>query len=90
MKKYLGYIPAIFFLTFYLFAGLTGASMALGMILLWLACFLISGVLLHKGLFWGGVFGALPALHMISRAGSEILIGAILLVFYIGLGIYLR
>ncbi len=90
MKKYLGYIPAVFFLAFYLFSGLTGVSMAMGMILLWLTCFLIAAVLLHKGICWGGVFGAFPAAHMIYRGGSEVLIGAALLLFYLGLGIYLR
>lgn len=89
MKKYLGYIPAVFFLAFYLFSGLTGVSMAMGMILIWLACFLIAAVLLHKGIIWGGVFGAFPALHMIYRGGSEVLIGIVLLLFYAGLGIYL-
>ena len=89
MKKYLGYIPAVFFLAFYLFSGLTGVSMAMGMILIWLACFLIAAVLLHKGILWGGVFGVFPALHMIYRGGSEILVGAVLLLFYGGLSIYL-
>ena len=89
MKKYLGYIPAVFFLAFYLFSGLTGVSMAMGMILIWLACFLIAAVLLHKGILWGGVFGVFPALHMIYRGDIEILIGVALLVFYLGLGIYL-
>ena len=89
MKKYLGYIPLVFFLTFYLFSGLTGVSMAMGMILIWLACFLIAAVLLHKGILWGGVFGAFPALHMIYRGGSEILVGAVLLLFYGGLSVYL-
>lgn len=89
MKKYLGYIPAVFFLAFYLFSGLTGVSMAMGMILIWLACFLIAAVLLHKGILWGGVFGAFPALHMIYRGGSEILVGVVLLLFYAGLSIYL-
>ena len=89
MKKYLGYIPAVFFLAFYLFSGLTGVSMAMGMILIWLACFLIAAVLLHKGILWGGIFGVFPALHMIYRGGSEILVGAVLLLFYGGLSIYL-
>jgi len=89
MKKYLGYIPAVFFLTFYLFSGLTGVSMAMGMILIWLACFLIAAVLLHKGILWGGIFGVFPALHMIYRGGSEILVGAVLLLFYGGLSVYL-
>ena len=89
MKKYLGSIPAVFFLAFYLFSGLTGVSMAMGMILIWLACFLIAAVLLHKGILWGGIFGVFPALHMIYRGGSEILVGAVLLLFYGGLSVYL-
>jgi len=89
MKKYLGYVPAVLFLAFYLIMGLTGASMALAMILIWLACFLMAAALLHKGLIWGGVLGAFPALHMIYRGGSEIVIGIALLLFYSGLGFYL-
>lgn len=89
MKKYLGYIPAILFLTFYLLAGFTGSSLVLSMVLIWLACFLIAAVLLHKGIIWGGVFGLFPALHMIYRGGSEILVGIAVLLFYLVLGIYL-
>ena len=89
MKKYIGYLPPVLFLTFYLLAGLTGVSMAMAMILIWLACFLIAAVLLHKGIIWGGVFGAFPALHMIYRGGSDVLIGVALLLFYLGLGVYL-
>ena len=89
MKKYLGYIPAILFLALYLFSWLTGASMMFSMILIWLGCFLLAAVLLHKRIIWGGVFGAFPALHMIYRGDIEILIGIALLVFYLGLGIYL-
>ena len=59
------------------------------MILIWLVCFLLAAVLLHKRIIWGGVFGAFPALHMIYRGDIEILIGIALLVFYLGLGIYL-
>jgi len=89
MKKYVGYTPAVVFSAFYLFSGLTGVSMAMAMILIWLGCFLIAAVLLHKGILWGGIFGAFPAVHMICRGGSEVLIGMALLLFYAGLGIYL-
>ncbi len=89
MKKYIGYLPPVFFLTFYLLTGLTGVSTAMAMILIWLACFLIAAVLLHKGIVWGGIFGSFPALHMICRGDSEVLIGIALLLFYVGLGIYL-
>ncbi len=89
MKKYLGYIPAVVFTGFYLLTGLTGVSMALSMILIWLGCFYISAVLLHKGIIWGGIFGTLPALHMIIRGDSEVVIGIIIALFYIVLSIYL-
>lgn len=89
MKKYLGYIPPVFFLAFYLFFWLTGASMAMGMILIWMACFLIAAILHHKGILWGSVFGIFPALHMIYRSGSEMWIGVALLLFYGGLSVYL-
>ena len=65
IKKYIGYIPAVLFTAMYLFAGLTGASLELSMILIWLTCFWISAFLLHKGFFWGGIFGIFPTLHMI-------------------------
>jgi len=89
MRKYLGYIPLVLFAALYLLTGLTGASLALFMVLIWLGCFLIAAVLLHKGIIWGGVFGMLPAVHMIYRGGSEILVGIVILLFYIILGIYL-
>ena len=89
MKKYLGYIPAALFTIFYLLTGLTGAISAIPMVLIWLGCFYIAAVLLHKGIIWGGVFGLFPALHMIYRGGSEILIGIAIILFYLILGIYL-
>ena len=89
MRKYIGYIPAILFSVFYLSIGMTGASLALSMVLLWLAGFFIAAVLLHKGIIWGGVFGMLPAAHMIYHGGSEIPIGIAVLLFYLILCIYL-
>ena len=89
MKKYIGYLPAVLLLVFYLLTGLTGVSMVLPMILVWLACFLLAGVLLHKGIVWGGVFGAFPALFMAFKGGTETVVGIVLLLFYVGLGIYL-
>ena len=71
MKKYIGYLPAVLLLVFYLLTGLTGVSMVLPIILIWLACLLMAGVLLHKGIVWGGVFGAFPALFMALKGGTE-------------------
>ena len=59
-------------------------------ILMWLGLFLISGILLSRGVFWGGIFGVLPAIHLIymgrqytGQAINETPIGIIVLVFYI-------
>lgn len=97
MRKYIGYIPAILFTTFYLLVGLTGASFAMSMVLVWLACFWISAFLLHKGLFWGGVFGLFPAIHMMYMGTQytgqviniEIPLGIAILLFYVIYGFYL-
>ena len=97
MKKYIGYVPAILFTAFYFMTGLTGASLALSMVLIWITCFWIAALLLHKGLFWGGVFGLFPALHMIYMGTQytgqviniEIPLGLVLLLFYVILGFYL-
>ena len=97
MRKYIGYIPAILFTGFYLMVGLTGASIAMSMVLMWLACFWVSAFLLHKGLFWGGIFGLVPGVHMIYLGTQytgqviniEIPLGIIVLLFYCFFGFYL-
>ena len=97
MRKYIGYIPAVLFTAFYLFVGFTGVSFAMSMILIWLACFWISAFLLHKGLFWGGVFSLFPALQMIYMGTQytgqvisiEIPLGIAVLLFYVIFGFYL-
>lgn len=97
MRKYIGYIPAVLFTAFYLMIGITGGSFTISMVLLWLVCFWISGVLLHKGWFWGGIFGLFPAFHMMYMGTQytgqviniEIPLGVALLLFYAGFGFYL-
>ena len=97
MRKYIGYIPAAFFTVFYLFEMFMSGSLEMSMILIWLACFWISALLLHKGFFWGGIPGALPAVHMIHMGTQytgqtiniEIPLGIVLLLFYGILGFYL-
>ena len=89
MRKFIGYIPAALFTGFYLFSGLTGASITMSMVLVWLVCFWLSAFFLHKGLFWGGVFGLFPAIHMIYMGTQysgqviniEIPLGIILILF---------
>ena len=69
----------------------------MSMVMVWLACFWISAFLLHKGLFWGGVFGLFPAIHMIYMGNQytgqviniEIPLGVTVLLFYAILGFFL-
>ncbi len=90
MRKYIGYIPAALFTAFYLFAGISGAGIEVSMVLIWLVCFWASAFLLHKGFFWGGIFGIIPAIHMIYMGTQytgqviniEIPLGIALLIFY--------
>ena len=64
MRKFIGYIPAVLFTAFYLFVGITGASITMSMVIVWLVCFWLSAFFLHKGLLWGGIFGLFPAINM--------------------------
>jgi len=98
MRKYIGYIPAVLFTAFYLWVGFSGASLEMSMVMMWLVLFWASAFLLHKGFFWGGIFGIIPALHMIYMGTQytgqviniEIPLGVIVLVFYCVSGFYLR
>lgn len=97
MRKYIGYLPAALFTGFYLFMGITGASLTMSMILVWLACFWISAFFLHKGLFWGGIFGIFPGIHMIYMSTQytgqviniEAPLGIAVILFYGIFGFYL-
>ena len=97
MKKYIGYIPAILFSALYLLAGFTGGSLDFSVVLLWVVCFWLAAFLLHRGVFWGGAPGLIPAFHMIymgtQEAGQviniEIPLGVVLSLFYVLLGVYL-
>jgi len=95
MRKWMGYIPAVLFTGFYLFEGMIGSTFTLPVLFVLLACLWISALLLHKGSFWGGFLGLLPAMIIIVmgwlRTGqtirTEILIGIALFLFYAGFGI---
>ena len=97
MRKLIGYIPAVLFTVLYLYVGMTGAGLTVSMVLIWLGCFWLSAFFLHKGLFWGGVFGLFPAIHMIFMGtqytgqviSAEIPLGIILILFYGIYGFYL-
>lgn len=97
MRKYIGYIPAALFTGFYLFSGLSGASISMSIVLVWLGCFWLSAFFLHKGLFWGGIFGIFPGIHMIYMSTQytgqiiniEAPLGIAVILFYCIFGFYL-
>lgn len=66
MGKVIYFMPAIFFtMIFGTLAMSMGISAFSPVILLWLALFYVSGILLSKTKFWGGIFGAIPGVHWI-------------------------
>ncbi|MDO5477577.1 MAG: substrate-binding domain-containing protein [Clostridia bacterium] len=97
MRKYIGYIPAMLFSLYYIIMSMGGSIVLFTPILLWLLCFWASAFFIHKGFFWGAAFGMMPAIHMIfmglKESGQvmdiEIPLGIVLILFYLGLGIFL-
>jgi len=97
MRKYMGYIPPIIFSVIFLVSRLTVSGFASAPHILWLACFFLSAILMHKGIIWGGIPGLFPAIHMIVMGISqpekalniEIIIGIALILFYISFGLHL-
>ena len=97
MRKLIGYIPAILFTTLYLYVWMAGGNFTMSMVVIWIVCLWLSAFFLHKGLFWGGVFGLFPAIHMIYMGTQysgqviniEIPLGIILILFYGIYGFYL-
>lgn len=99
MKKYVGYIPAALFSAFYMWAVFTdfGTVDSGVLIAMTLTCLWVAGLILHKGAFWGGAIGAVPAVLLICigvqkgglEAVTELSIGIALLLFYILWGIFL-
>lgn len=91
MKKPIYFIPAIIFIVFY---GLVIISMGFSVspvVFVWIATFIISGVLLSEGIFWGGCFGILSGVHfmyMSTQDTGQILpiempLGMIIVFFYL-------
>ena len=91
MRKIIYYIPTIIFLILYSLVVIGGGiSIISPAAAVWLILFLTSGILLSKNIFWGSLFGTLPAIHMIymgtqetGQIINEIPIGIIILAFYI-------
>lgn len=71
MKKIIYFIPAIIFTAFYGLVTIgTGISFN-PIVYLWIAAFIISGILLSKGVFWGGCFGMLPGVHFMYTSTQD-------------------
>ena len=71
MGKIVFYTPAILFTAFYGLIMLSGLSIMLSIAITWIALFIISGVLLSEGKFWGGFLGVLPGIHMMYMSTKD-------------------
>jgi len=92
LRKIVFYLPLIIFLVIYALGAMLikDIKVCSPIILMWLVLFLMSGILLSRDVFWGSVFGVLPAIHIIymgtqytGQAIKETPVGIIVLVFYI-------
>lgn len=95
MKKTIYFIPVICFTILYTLLFFVGAGLVEFLGLVWLVSFGVAGVLLMFGKYWGGVFGLLPAMHIIyvgfqdnGQVISETGIGLIVLIYYVVLSCY--
>lgn len=89
MRRVVYFIPAIFFTIMYLFLFLVGA----GTVEVWgivsVVLFVISGILLLLGKYWGSIIGVLPAIYLIyssfqnhGQIFNESIIGILLIIYY--------
>lgn len=91
MKKIVFYLPAILHMLFYGLVLLSLGLSASPVVYLWLVFFIISGVLLASGRFWGGAFGLLPGLHLMYMSTVdtgqilpiELPLGILIVAFYL-------
>ena len=96
MKNILFYLPAIIFSIFFTWS-ITYLGLSFSpVIFVWLALFLVGGILLNKGKFWGGFLGMLPGIHWIymgtqdtGQIFSETPLGIIVTVFYFVCGSFI-
>ncbi len=89
MKKIVFYIPAIIFAVLYGIIAISNIGAISPIVAVWLALFFISGFILNKNVFLGGLLGTLPAIHLIymgtqetGQIINEMPIGIIVLIFY--------
>jgi hypothetical protein len=92
MKKIVFFIPAITFAIFFSGIMIAVSPSAISLIVyFWIGLFAVSGILLSKGLFWGGLLGVLPGIHLIYMStidtgqimNIELPIGVIVVAFYL-------
>lgn len=90
MKKIIFYIPAIIFTIFYGMIAISNIGAISPIVIVWLVLFCVSGFILNKNVFWGGLLGTLPAIHLIymgtqetGQIISEMPTGIVVLIFYI-------
>ncbi|SMB85203.1 hypothetical protein SAMN00017405_1619 [Desulfonispora thiosulfatigenes DSM 11270] len=94
MKKTIFYLPAIIFTIFYGFAVTAWSIGAVSpIVVIWLSLFFISGFILSRNVYWGGLLGALPAINLIymgtqetGQIINEMPIGVTILIYYITCG----
>ena len=94
-KNLIFFVPFIFFVLVYLIMAFTGYGLISIEQALWLIAFVISGILLCKGIFWGGIFGMIPAfcfIFMSTQENGQVIniempLGIIIVVYYIACGI---
>jgi hypothetical protein len=95
MKKSIFYIPAIISTIFYGLIAISNIGAISPIVVVWVAFFFISGFILNKNVFWGSLFGTLPAIHLIymgtqetGQLINEMPVGIVLLIFYIICGYF--
>ena len=89
MRKIVFYIPAMIFTVLYGLAAISDIGAVSPFVIVWLLLFLVAGIFLSKGKFFGGLLGALPAIQLMymgtqetGQVINEIPIGIVILIFY--------
>lgn len=96
VKKILFFIPAIIFVLFYGFIAISDTGAISPIVIVWLALFIVAGVLLSKAVFWGSLLAMFPAIHLIYMSTQEtgqiinieLPSGIIILFFYVICGYF--
>lgn len=91
MNKTIFYIPAILFIILYGWLVIIAAGAISPIVFAWIALFLVGGVLLGRGKFWGGFLGMLPGIYLIYMSTKdtgqviniELPLGIIVVIFYV-------